>query len=83
MRYAVDAKGAVGVDLLGLVEERVIDDALANVAFHVRRSFFFLVRVDQTLDHIERGRIFELHRVLAPFLTPSCTAIVDVSLEFW
>ena len=50
MCRTVDSERALRVDLLGLVQERVVNDSLANVTFHVSASLLFLLRVDQGLD---------------------------------
>ena len=46
----VDSERALWVDLLGLIQERVVNDSLANVTFHVSAGLLFLLRVDQALD---------------------------------
>ena len=46
----VNSERALWVDLLGLIQERVVNDSLANVTFHVSAGLLFLLRVDQALD---------------------------------
>ena len=46
MRGTVDSERAFWVDLLGLVKERVVNDSLADVPFHVSTGLLFLCRVN-------------------------------------
>ena len=51
MRSTIDSERALRVDLLGLVQEGVVNDSLANVTFHMSACLLFLLRVDQGLDN--------------------------------
>ena len=57
VRLTVDPQGRLGELLLGIQQERVINDLLLKMAFHVVRSSFVLVFVDQTEDDFERRRV--------------------------
>jgi hypothetical protein len=53
MRRTIDSQCALWVDFLGLIEERVVDDRLANVTFHVGAGLFLRNGIDQALDDLE------------------------------
>lgn len=53
MRRTVDSQCALRVDFFGLVKERVVDDRLANVTFHVGAGLFLLGGINQALDDLE------------------------------
>jgi len=49
----VDAQGAVWVNLFCLVKESVVDDAFADVAFHVHRRLLLLLGVNHVLNRLQ------------------------------
>ena len=51
--YTIDPQRAFRVDLFRFVKESVIDDGLADVAFHVLAGLLLLFGVYQGLDHFE------------------------------
>ena len=57
VRLTVDPQGRLGELLLGIQQERVINDLLLKMAFHVVRGSLVLVLVDQTEDDFERRRV--------------------------
>ena len=57
VRLTVDPQGRLGELLLGIQQERVINDLLLKMAFHVVRGSLVLVFVDQTEDDFERRRV--------------------------
>ena len=60
VRRTVDSKRTFWIDFLGLVQESVIDDGPAHVAFHEDRRFLFFFRVNQTLNDLKSGRVLAL-----------------------
>ena len=46
MGNTVDTEGALRIDFLRFKQERVIDDCLADVTFHVGRGFLLLLGID-------------------------------------
>ena len=59
MRRTVDSERALRIDLLGLIKERVINDSLTDVAFHVSAGLLFLLWVNQALDYFECSRVMQ------------------------
>jgi len=60
MGNTVDTEGALRIDFLRFKQERVIDDCLADVAFHVGRGFLLLLGIDQLLDDFQSRRVIKL-----------------------
>ena len=58
--YTIDPQRAFRVDLFRFVQESVIDDGLADVAFHVLAGLLLLFGVYQGLDHFEGGRVVQV-----------------------
>ena len=58
--YTIDPQRAFRVDLFRFVKESVIDDGLADVAFHVLAGLLLLFGVYQGLDHFEGGRVVQV-----------------------
>ena len=56
----IDPQRAFRVDLFRFVQESVIDDGLADVAFHVLAGLLLLFGVYQGLDHFEGGRVVQV-----------------------
>ena len=72
MRSTIDSERALWVYLLGLVKERVVNDSLADVTFHVSTGLLFLLRVNQALDNFECCRV--VHTVSLVIVVFAATA---------